>query len=585
MIIQALCDYYQRKASDPDSGIAPEGFETKELPFIVVIGNNGQFIAIEDTREGEGKRKRAKKFLVPQGVKRTVGINANLLWDNVEYALGANPRGRDDVSQRHQAFKNRLVMELAGINHHSDVKALLFFLTNDPVSQIEAKPDYGELWQEMQESNAFISFRIDGSKDPLISDSIRSFLKNRKMTSNVENEKKSCLVTGNQSEITRLHTAIKGVRGTNTSGGSLVSFNLSSFCSYKKTQSYNAPIGNEAAFAYTTALNLLLSKESENKFGIGDATVAFWSQRKAEEYDLEQDFSCFFADPPKDDPDKNIRAVRNLYQAVYSGILPVDDDNQFYVLGLSPNAARIAVRFWKTGRISDFAQNIKQHFDDLEIVKGPKDHEFLTLNQLLRATVLDYKMENVPPNLAGAVVESVLDGTPYPRTLMHQCIRRIRAEQHVTRTRAEQHVTRTRAAILKAYLNRLNPNHKEVDVSLDKSNQCPGYRLGRLFAALEKIQEEASPGLNATIRERYYGAASTSPVTVFSQLLKLKNHHLAKLTNPGRKVNLEKIIGEIFDSISEFPAHLNMEEQARFAIGYYHQRQAFFESNKNESIN
>ena len=578
MILQALYDYYQRKAADPDSGIAPEGFETKELPFLVVIGGNGKFKAIDDTREGEGKKKRAKSFLVPQGVKRTVGINANLLWDNVEYALGANPRGRDDVQQRHQAFKDRLVTELAGVNNHSDVKALLVFLANNPISQIEASSDYVELWREMQESNAFVSFRIDGSHDLLISDGIKPYLLNRNAVSDTAKEKNRCLVTGSQAEIARLHAAIKGVRGTNTAGGSLVSFNLSAFCSYGKNQSYNAPIGNEAASAYTTALNLLLGKESNNKFGIGDSTIVFWGQKKDEKYDLEQDFSCFFADASKDDPDKNVRAVRNLYQAVHSGVLSEDKDNRFYVLGLAPNAARIAIRFWKVGTISDFAQKIKRHFDDLEIVKGPKDHEFLTLNQLLRATVLEYKMDNVPPNLAGAVMESVLDGSPYPCTLMHQCIRRIRAD-------VKDRVTRTRAAILKAYLNRLNNNQKEVAVSLDKSNQCPGYRLGRLFAALEKIQEEASPGLNATIRERYYGAASTSPVTVFSQLLKLKNHHLAKLANPGRKVNLEKVLGEIFDGINEFPAHLTMEEQARFAIGYYHQRQAFFESNKNESNN
>jgi len=574
MILQALYDYYQRKAAEPDSGIAPEGFEKREIPFILVIGTDGLLKAIEDTREGEGKKKRAHPFLVPQQQgKRTMGIKPNLLWDNVEYALGANPRERSDVALRYQKFQERIRTELADLVETPAIKALLLFLEKQPIAQIEANPNYAEKWQEMLESNAFVAFRLDGSADATICDTVRPYLIRKPAGKNDG----YCLITGQPAEIARLHAPIKGVRGANTTGAAVVSFNLSAFCSYGKDQSYNAPVGTAAASAYTTALNLLLGKDSQNKFGIADATVVFWAQKKEAGYDLEQDFAGFFADAPKDDPDQNVRVVRNLYQAVLSGILPKDEGDRFYVLGLSPNAARIAIRFWKTGTVAEFAQKIKRHFDDLEIVKGPKDREFLSLSQLLRSVVLDYKMDNVPPNLAGAVIDSVLDGTPYPNPLMQQCIRRIRAEQQVTRTRA---------AILKAYLNRLNSNQKEVTVSLDKSNLCPGYRLGRLFAALEKIQEEAQPGINATIRERYYGAASTTPVTVFPQLLKLKNHHLAKLTNPGRKVNLEKMLGEIFAGIDQFPAHLTMEEQARFAIGYYHQRQAFFEpSTKNEPDN
>lgn len=210
--------------------------------------------------------------------------------------------------------------------------------------------------------------------------------------------------------------------------------------------------------------------------------------------------------------------------------------------------------------------NIKKHFDDFEIVRGPKEQKYLSLYQILSSTALQYKMENVPPNLVGKVIESIIDGTPYPQSLLQQCIRRIRAEQNVNRARA---------AIIKAYLNRykriLKTNQKEITMSLDLTNINVAYRIGRLFSVLEKIQEEANPGINATIRDRFYGSASSSPITVFPRLLSLKNSHLKKL-NDGRKIYFEKLIGEIVNEIKSFPTNLSLNEQANFAIGYYHQR-------------
>ena len=569
MILQALYDYYQRKAADQASQIAPEGWEWKELPFLVVIDKEGKFKALQDTREGEGKKRRPRRFLVPQGEKRTVGIKAFLLWDNVEYALGANPRERDDVAKRHEAFKNKIQEDLKSFCSDMPVKAVLDFLENDPVKQIVGDTNSAEAWKEALEGNAFVTFRIDGSPDATVFDALRDKLYG-KAKGNGSGAGSRCLVTGETTPISQLHPSIKGVWGTNTSGAALVSFNLSAFTSYGKQQNHNAPLGESASFAYTTALNLLLGKDSQNKTSVGDATTVFWAQRPAaEKYDMEQDFAWYVADPPKDDPDKGVRAVKALYAAARAGNLPSGSDDRFYVLGLAPNAARIAVRFWRTGTVQGMAEKITKHFDDMAITHSPKEPEYLTLNQMLRATALEYKMDNVPPNMAGMVMASILDGTPYPRTLLQQCVRRVRAERQVNRTRA---------AILKGCLNRSakNMNREVLLVGLDRTNGNIGYRLGRLFAVLEKIQEEANPGINATIRDRFYGAASSSPVAVFSQLLKLKNHHLSKLGNPGRRVNFEKELGDIFNGINKFPAHLLLDEQAYFAVGYYHQRQDFF---------
>ena len=567
MILQALHNYYDRKSADPESGLAQPGFEWKEIPFVIELEARGNPIQIEDTREGEGKKKRARSFLVPQGVKKTSGVAANLLWDNAAYVLGVDTKGKPKrVEEQRQAFIAKIESLSTAGRNDIGVQAVLNFLRQASPDSLSRHVE----WEEIAETVPNLTFRLQGDVDlvcqrPAVAEAIGA-------QQDTTGANGLCLVTGESGEIERLHTAIKGVWGAQTSGANIVSFNLEAFNSYGKTQGANAPVSKRAAFSYTTALNNLLRKDSPKRLQVGDASVVFWADRPTE---WETGFVDVFGGPAKDDPDRNVRAVRSLYAAIDRGLLENDTGQaNFFALGLAPNAARLAIRFWQHGTVADMAGRIKQHFDDLAIERSPRDPLYLSLFRLLVSVATQGKADNIPPNLGGELVRSILAGLPYPHTLLAAVVRRIRAEHNVTYARA---------ALLKACINRAtrysNVNMEgELPMSLDEANGNVGYRLGRLFAVLEKIQEEANPGINATIRDRFYGAASSTPVTVFSTLLKLKNHHLSKLDNRGWAVNLEKRVGEIIEGIGDFPAQLRIEDQGRFAIGYYHQRQGFFKA-------
>jgi len=555
MILQALCNYYERKPDLPRLG-----FETKAIPFVIEINAAGQLVQIEDTRTLEGKKKIARNFLMPQGVKKTSGIATNLLWDNAEYVLGITSTGKPErVQEQHAAFRAKLDA-LAEKIDDAGLDAVRKFLQTTDRTQLEADP----LWAEILETSPVMTFRLNGDLGLVCQrPTIRATLEN----TDTDAEEITCLISGKHDGFERLHTTIKGVWGAQSSGANIVSFNKDAFNSFGKEQGANAPVGKRAAFAYTTALNYLLSKESTQRIQVGDASTVFWSEKHT---DLEDSFADLFDEPPKDDPAKQTRAIEALFKSPQTGVL--DDGGaktRFYVLGLAPNAARISVRFWQVGTVAEMSARIRQHFEDLEIVHASYEKPYLSLFWLLKSTATQGKSENIPPNLAGEFMRAILAGLPYPQTLLQAAVRRIRAEREITYPRA---------ALIKACLNRqarYSPSQeKEIAVSLDDSNTNPGYRIGRLFAALEKIQEEAvNP--SATIRDRFYGAASSTPVTVFSNLMKLKNHHLAKLEE-GRKRHFEKLIGQIMSDINDFPTHLSLADQGRFAIGYYHQRQAFF---------
>ena len=568
MILQALTKYYERIPT-----AATEGFQKQEIPFIIVLTRQGDFVGLLDTCEVEGKKKRARSFIVPKSVKRASGIAANLLWDNTAYVLGRpKPDKKKDVEKLLERAKEQQVSFIGRIrdtfsDNLSDegIKAVIRFLEKKDYEKLFNHP----LWNEIEESGANITFQLEGDTELICQ---REVVKKAILSSPKDEltDSQICLVSGNPDTPARLHTAIKGVWGAQSSGANIVSFNLDAFKSFGKEQGYNAPVGVKSEFAYTTALNTMLTKGSRQRIQVGDASTVFWAEKK---HELEDWFADIFGEPAKGASEQDNAAINALFKAPETGAKPVlDDSTKFYVLGLSPNASRIAIRFWYAGTVAEVEENIRQHFKDIEIEHAPHNPSYLSLFRLLVSTALQGKSDNIQPNLAGDFMRAILASTPYPATLLSSAVRRIRAEHEITYPRA---------SLIKAVLIRnarfyKTKQTKEVGMSLDTSNTNTGYRLGRLFAVLEKVQEEASPGINATIRDRFYGSASSVPVTVFPHLMKLKNHHIAKLESKGRAVNLEKIIGEIVDDIKDFPGHLSLDDQGRFAVGYYHQRQDFF---------
>ena len=584
MILQALQEYYTRKLEVGE--IAQDGWLKGGLDFLIDLDPDGNILDIADLRDSQGKKKISHSIDVPnigtQALKHSnSGQDANLLWDNSSFVFGLGDKG----DLRLQSMIE-VIDKWIGETDDIGVNAVKYFLMKgledrEHFNHALFHPEYGEL---LKSGNPKISFRVPRSdfqivfQSPVVKEALErvfDFYKEEQ----ADFFTGTCLVTGERNVvIEKTHPVIKGVWGTQTSGGSIVSFNQDSFNSYNKTQSLNAPVSKKAASHYTKALNTLLAS-TKQCIHIGDATTVFWSEKKSS---FESDFAFFFKEPDKDDPDVGTQKVKALFESVETGAYREDDsDTRFYILGLAPNAARIAIRFWQVGIISEFAMRIKQYFEDFAIVKPPNEPEYYSIWRILVNVATQDKSENIPPNLAGDFMRSILNGTPYPATLMQAVIRRIHSD-------SDSRVKPVRAALIKAYLNRYNRfypniNQKEVSIELDPMHPSIGYQLGRLFATLEKIQEEGNPGINATIRERYYGAACATPVTVFTNLLRLKNHHLAKIENKGRVVTFERLLGGIMERLNDFPAHLDLHEQGRFAIGYYHQRQDFFKSKVNDN--
>lgn len=590
MILQALAEYYERKlAADPD--VTPEwGFEHRQIPFVFVLSEEGKFLNIEDTRDTTAGRKTGRTFLVPKAEKRAgKAIRANLLWDKPEYALRLNPETIEDLGRKkyrrarqeelertlarfakrlgkqHRAFRERIEEIFGPDPDDIGLQALLAFLEAGRGDSAWAHPTWPEV---VSAKGANVGFRLSGDNSlicerPAVVKTIQNAVGSDAPSAR-------CLVTGEQGPIARLHPSIKGVWGAKPRGADIVSFNLSAFQTHGRKQGANAPVSEEVAFAYTTALNLLLHRDNPTNAHVGDTSVVFWAEAGNEIRDLA---GALFRDDQEilDDPDRGVDRLKAVYAAPRQGAFPEGPSGErFYVLGLAPNAARLAIRFWRPSTVEDFATAVLRHFRDVDVVRPPWAARYPSVVALLRATAALGKDGNVAANLAGAVVDAILTEQPYPRHLLNAAVQRARAEQDVSPDRA---------AVIKGSLIRAarhSANNPEVSVALDEGNDNVGYRLGRLFAALERVQERANPDIQSGIRERYYSGASATPTAIFPTLMKLKNHHMAKIENPGAVVNLERLLGSILDGVENLPPVLSLPDQGRFALGYYHQRQSFF---------
>ena len=564
MILQALNSCYYRLKDNPDVDIPLQGFSQQKIHFALTLDQQGKLIQVRDIREQVGKKILPKSLIVPAAAIRAVNITANFLWDNAGYILGADLKG--DPERALLTFKTfKELHHIIGdeLNDDGMIAVLRFLDSWQPASVTEV-----QYWEDFKNGANFV-FQLDGElryihERPEIRNAWLRYQSKQQSTHN-----NICLVTGEMQPISRLHPKIKGVRDAQSMGAAIVSFNLDAFCSYQKEQNFNAPIGEVATFNYTTALNHLLGMGSKQRIQIGDATTVFWTERASP---IEGFMGMVLN--PQDDAGE-IKEVRDFLEAVRDGknLPEIDSEIGFYILGLSPNASRLAVRFWHVSTVGDISEKVGQHFRDLSTVRQyENDPEFPGMWQLLRETAVLRKSDNISPLLAGAVVRSILTGAEYPRSLLSSVIGRIRADQSINYLRA---------AIIKACLNRKNRitnREQEVSMSLDKESTNIAYRLGRLFAVLEKAQRDAIPGANATIKDRYYSSASATPRVVFPQLLRLAQHHIQKAEYGGRS---DKMIEEVMQGINTFPSHLSLDDQGMFAIGYYHQRNALFTKSEN----
>lgn len=586
MILQALTAYYEQLVRQGKLS-APGWDDSFKVSYELRLNDAGQLVSVLDLRTETKMGKKTvlapRAMRVPAHVKRASGIAANFLCDNSTYLLGADEKGKPERST--DCFKACAKLHhaiLDGVDSPAARALLAYFDSWDP-AQAATHPLLAEQWKEIT-GNANLIFGYEAADhshsfvndDPAIQNAWQAHYNDRSADSDMG----QCLITGKYAPIERTHPNISGVPGAQSSGAALVSFNAPAFCSYGHEQGENAPVSKYAAFAYTTALNRLLADRNHCKH-VGDTTILCWAENAEPVYQDAMSMFLFGADGAVGIQESDVQAALKRLSAGQT--VPflekeLSPDQHFYLLGLAPNAARLSVRFFLRDTFGSFAQNLQKHAEEMEIDCSEKE-KFRTLPIW---AVVNETTRTVPgqpakpsPQLAGDLLRAVLTGGRYPATLLNGVTLRIRAEQAVTRGRA---------AAIKAYYLRNYPTelNKEVyTVSLNETTNVP-YLLGRLFSVLEAVQKAANPGINTTIKDRYFNAACATPGMAFPTLLRLSQKHLRKL-NDGLATYYDNQIAELMAQLPEsgFPARLSLPDQGKFAIGYYHQTQKCF-AKKNE---
>lgn len=582
MILQALVKHYEVLAEQGE--VSKLGWCRARVSYALDIDTEGNLQSIiplkTEVQQGNKSRWVSNDYEVPEMVSRSSGVSANFLCDNSKYLLGIDRDGTGKrVLECFQAAKEKHCGLLESVHSETAAAVKKFFGKWNPM-QAGENPLLLEKWEDITAGGNLI-FNV-GKQFAQEDAEIRKMWE-ESLQSGEKEGKEICLVTGQKQAISRIHTVIKGVQGAQSSGAALVSFNAPSFESYGKEQSYNAPVGKYAMFAYTTALNYLLSHR-EYVFRLGDTTIIFWAE------DGEEVYQRLFVDlmEPAEDNQEVLKGIfSNLQEGRSIDIegIQINSEQKFYILGLAPNAARLSVRFFYQNYFGNILSNLQEHYKEMEIVRPSWDEtELLGSWRMLSETVNQKSKDKKPqPNMASSVFEAILSGRRYPESLYSNVMIRIRAEQGK--------ITRGRAAIIKACLIRNYGRQwiKEgIFVGLNEQCNDIAYILGREFAVLEAIQEDANPGINATIRDRYFNSACATPASVFPVLQKLKNSHIRKLEN-GKKKYYEKLMRELQGKIEvkegqsgTFPRRLTLEAQGMFILGYYHQVQKRFEKREDK---
>ena len=572
MILQALVNHYENL--EKQGKVDQEGWCKAKVSYAVNLSRDGEILGILSLKieEERGKKKVwvPRQIKVPEMVTRSSGVSANFLCDNSKYILGIDAEGSNQrVRDCFEAAKKKHLSLLREIEGEMAEAVRRFFETWDPEKASECA-EIKERWEDITDGgNLIFCMGINYAQDDTF---IQKAWENARNKSSEDGQTGICLVTGKEAEISRIHKTIKGVPGAQSSGAALVSFNAPAFESYEKEQSYNAPVGKYAEFAYTTALNYLLNQR-EYTFQLGDSMIVFWSESAEEEYQA----AFFEAADPKSDNQEEIKGIFDNLKTgmpVSIGNFTLDPDQRFYILSLAPNAARLSVRFFYQDSFGNILKNLSAHYERMSIVKPSwESREYMGVRDMLSETVNQNSKDKTPvPNMAAFVLQAILSGARYPASLYTDVLIRIRAEQG--------NVTWGRAGIIKAYLIR-NANWKEGEnyMGLNEESRETAYVLGRLFSVLESIQMDANPGIKATIRDRYFNSACATPASIFPVLIKLKNSHMKKLERDkgGAKVYYEKLLTELMGKLDEYPKRLSLEEQGKFILGYYHQVQKKYE--------
>lgn len=586
MIINSLYEYYQRLAADPQQDVPEYGYSSAGVSFAFNISPDGELLNVIDLRQSRNKKLVPVDAKVPEQIKRAVNIAPNFMCDNSTYIIGVDQKNKPErVAIAFQACKELHKGILESLEDAGAKSVCAFFDKWQP----EQAKEHSVLERYIEDitGGANIVFMFDGRAG-----FIHETLEVRTAWADYKSKTASdivsqCLVTGKESPITRLHPSIRGVPGGQSTGVSMVSFNKTAFEFFGKSQGSNSPVSEEAAFGYTTALNHLL-KQSRQRLKLNDSTVmVFWSEASSREENLMAELLYPTQDKEKTDSTRahdpeTVEMVRDTLRNVRNGkpikLDSLDAKARFYILGLSSNAARLSVRFWQVDSFGVFVERIARHHADMAIERSSSfpEAEFIPITWILQETAPRRDKERIPPLMGGVLLRSILTGSPYPQGLYTAILTRIRSDQTVNYVRAAI----IRGCLIRQYrqVAATNPAKKNQEVtismSLDESNTNTGYRLGRLFAVLEKAQQDAQGyDINSTIRDKYFGSASATPAAIFPLLIRLSQHHIAKSDFGYIQ---DRRIQSVLNGVQDFPQYLNLEDQGRFMLGYYHQKQAFY---------